>query len=180
MSDPPLAPTKPFGKQQTATVYVAPDPLRSIYVYVDVPKDEADSALKGTHSGSVVFVTVGGSKLSVQLAKTWFPAGTWQAVITPTGSLDKLECKFPEKPDPDLVASLNERSKQENVIDWVGPGETIKKIDKLVVGSRGRSIRIVVSYSRLQTGNVQSIPEELPLTGGNNAVLSDPQVAEMY
>jgi len=181
MADPPLAPTKPFGKQQTATVYVAPDPLRSVYVYVDVPKDQAEKALTGKKtSGGVVFVTVSGKKKITQLTKTWFPAGTWQAVIDAKGSLDQLECKFPKDMDPKVVASLRERGTHENVIDWVADQDVIEEINKLVLGSRGRSVRIVVSYSKLQSGDIKSVPDQLPLTGGNNALLADPLIAEMY
>jgi hypothetical protein len=176
-----LQPAKPVGpKTQGTTVYLAPDPLRSIYVYVDATQEEAKQASENAQSGTVTFVTQGGRKLGAQLIRTWFPAGTWHGTLDATGNLSDVRCKFPADIDSKVVETLRERGTRENLIAWAQTADVLAQIDKLQKGSRGQTIRIVVAYSKAQGGDVKSLPEKLDLTAGDNTVLKDPRLAEMY
>ncbi len=171
----------PAGDKRGPTTHVAPDFLRSIYIYVnEAPNSDAQG-------GSVTFVGDKGGKLFAVLKHTYFPAGTWHADVLATLKLANLEAKFPPDIDQSLVDTLNSHADKDLVIAWKGRGKNkeealkgLKAIDRQLRASAGRRIRIVVSYTKVKSGNPRSLPESLPLTEGDNTVLKDPELARMY
>jgi hypothetical protein len=174
-----LKPRKPHGPRKGSTVYLT-DPLTSIYAYVNINEDEVEGALAKDQKGTVTFVTASGRKAYAVLVRCTFPAGTWQATVGKSVEnryvLTDIVCKYPPVVDAGLVERLNGLGE----LIWGARDEEADKIDAMMAAREGRNLRIVIAYSRAATGNAQTLSESIPLTAGDNKVLKDPALAEMY
>jgi hypothetical protein len=181
---PKFSKTKPpqgAPADSTATLHLILDPLESIYVYADELLDPAKNALKNRQGGSVTFVTRNGSKVPVRLLKTWFPAGTWGIDIDSKGKIAKFKPLFPENVPQPVLDTINRHSGEKDfVLQWQQTRQDAAAIKALIAGAAGRTIRLVVSYSKAKGGNAKSLPDTLPLTASDISPLSDPTLAELY
>ena len=174
-----LTSRKPRGPRKGTTVYLT-DPLSSIYVYVNVTEDEAQAVLAKSQRGTVTFSTTSGRHIYGTVRRCTFPAGTWQATIGALGDngygITNVVNKYPPELDPALVARLNGQVQ----LSWITTDEDAKNMQDLMKGSEGKNVRIVIAYSRAATGNSRTLSESIPLVQGNNGVLAEPALAEMY
>ena len=177
--DKPLTSRKAHGPRKGPTVYLT-DPLSSIYVYVNVTEDEAQAVLAKSQRGTVTFTTTSGRHIYGTVRRCTFPAGTWKATVGALGDngygITDVVNMYPPELDPDLVARLNGQVQ----LSWITADEDAKKMRDLMKGSEGQKVRIVIAYSRTATGNSRTLSETIPLVQGNNSVLADPFLAEMY
>jgi hypothetical protein len=160
-------------------VHVAPNLLVSIYLYVAEAPDKKQG-------GSVTFVGEHG-KLFASLRRTHLPAGTWNAKLSEKSKLSDLVCAFPKDLDPALLDAVKKRADKELIITWginskdkSKVAAQLKEIDRMLRDSVGRTLRIVVAYTRAATGNSRTLTDSVPLTAGDNTVLKDPNLAVMY
>jgi hypothetical protein len=181
---PKLSKTLPPKDSQgdgTKTLHLVLDPLQSIYVYADELLDPAKAQLKGKQGGSVTFVAQSGAKIAVVLLKTWFPAGTWSLEIGADGAIAGFKPLFPPDLPQAAIDAINRHGgKNDFVLQWKQNGEDAKAIKRMIASAAGKTIRLVVSFSKAKGGNPKSLPDRLALTAGDIGPLSDPALARMY
>ncbi|MGC4088517.1 MAG: hypothetical protein QM756_11595 [Polyangiaceae bacterium] len=155
--------------------------MQSIYVYADELKDPAQKAIKNKQGGTVTFVTKSGSKHAVRLIRVWFPAGTWAVEIGGPLGIKSFKPLFPPDVPQSVIDSLNQHTgAKDPLLSWQQKPEDAKILKRMVEGSVGTTIRVVVSYSKGSGGNAQSLPDKLPLTAADISPLTDPALALMY
>lgn len=183
-----LKTTPVSGPVRGPTLQASFDKLRSIYVYTNELKGAAQNARQGK-GGTVAFVTTSNRKLVAIMGRTYFPAGTFEAVLDqreadqrPT--ISHLKAIFPPDLDPNVVKALQAiLDSSTNVLTWAPPEDNPGVMDEILRvfdASGGSTLRIVVSYSKAQSGNPPRLQDQEPLTDANADVLSDPEIARLY